>query len=191
MRPTRSSASGFKFSEKQTKAILDMRLARLTALERVKLEEELKEVKATIKDLKGILGSRERRVSILVDEMQQVAKTFGDDRRTEIIPDQADFAIEDLIAEEDMVITISHSGYIKRIPDLHLPPPAARRARPHRGHRQGRRLDRVSVHREHARLRALLQRQGTGLLAQGSRDPAGRSCRARQAGHPDHRDSPR
>jgi DNA gyrase subunit A len=106
----------FKLSEKQTKAILDMRLARLTALERVKLEEELKEVKATIKDLKGILGSRERRVSILVDEMQQVAKTFGDDRRTEIIPDQADFAIEDLIAEEDMVITISHSGYIKRIP---------------------------------------------------------------------------
>ena len=106
----------FKFSEKQTKAILDMRLARLTALERVKLEEELKEVKATIKDLKGILASRERRVSILVDEMQLVAKTFGDDRRTEIIPDQADFAIEDLIAEEDMVITISHSGYIKRIP---------------------------------------------------------------------------
>jgi DNA gyrase subunit A len=106
----------FKLTERQTKAILDMRLARLTALERVKLEEELKEVKATIKDLKGILGSRERRVSILVDEMQLIAKTFGDDRRTEIIPDQADFAIEDLIAEEDMVITISHSGYIKRIP---------------------------------------------------------------------------
>jgi len=106
----------FKLSEKQSKAILDMRLARLTALERTKVEEELKEVRALIKDLKDILGSRPRRVSILVDEMKDVAKTFGDDRRTEIIPDQADFAVEDLIAEEDMVITISHSGYIKRIP---------------------------------------------------------------------------
>jgi DNA gyrase subunit A len=93
-----------------------MRLARLTALEREKIDAELKEVRALIKDLKDILGSKPRRVSILVDEMQQVAKTFGDDRRTEIIPDQADFAIEDLIAEEDMVISISHSGYIKRIP---------------------------------------------------------------------------
>ena len=106
----------FKLSEKQSKAILDMRLARLTALERDKIEAELKEVRVLIKDLKDILGSKPRRVSILVDEMQQVAKTFGDDRRTEIIPDQADFAVEDLIAEEDMVISISHSGYIKRIP---------------------------------------------------------------------------
>ncbi|HKP30824.1 MAG TPA: DNA gyrase subunit A [Gemmatimonadales bacterium] len=106
----------FKLSEKQSKAILDMRLARLTALERDKIEIELKEVRTVIKDLKDILGSKPRRVSILVDEMQLVAKTFGDDRRTEIIPDQADFAIEDLIAEEDMVITISHLGYIKRIP---------------------------------------------------------------------------
>ena len=106
----------FKLSEKQSKAILDMRLARLTALEVDKVVAELKEVRATIKDLKDILASRPRRVSILVDEMRDVAKTFGDDRRTEIIPDQADFAIEDLIAEEDMVITISHSGYIKRIP---------------------------------------------------------------------------
>jgi DNA gyrase subunit A len=106
----------FKLSEKQSEAILNMRLARLTGLERDKLEEELQEVRATIKELKAILALRERRIDILVDEMQQVAKTFGDDRRTEIIPDQADFAIEDLIAEEDMVITISHSGYIKRIP---------------------------------------------------------------------------
>ncbi len=106
----------FKLSEKQSKAILDMRLARLTALEREKLDGELKEVRALIEDLKGILGSRDRRVGILVDEMRDVAKTFGDERRTEIIPDQADFAVEDLIAEEDMVITISHSGYIKRIP---------------------------------------------------------------------------
>ena len=106
----------FTLTEKQSEAILNMRLARLTGLERDKLEEELTEVRGQIKELKGILGSKERRTGILVDEMNQVVKTFGDPRRTEIIPDQADFLVEDLIAEEDMVITISHSGYIKRIP---------------------------------------------------------------------------
>jgi DNA gyrase subunit A len=106
----------FKLSEKQSEAILNMRLARLTGLERDKLEEELTEVQAQIKDLKGLLGSRTRRIDILVAETAEIAKVFGDDRRTEIIPDQSDFSVEDLIAEEDMVITISHSGYIKRIP---------------------------------------------------------------------------
>jgi DNA gyrase subunit A len=106
----------FGFSEKQSEAILNMRLARLTGLEIDKLETELKEVRALIKDLKGILASRERRMTILKDEMKEVAKTFGDARRTEIIPDQSEFSVEDLIAEEDMVITISHSGYIKRTP---------------------------------------------------------------------------
>ncbi|HEY7028335.1 MAG TPA: DNA gyrase subunit A [Gemmatimonadales bacterium] len=105
----------FKLSEKQTEAILNMRLAKLTGLEIEKLEAELKEVLATIKDLKGILGSKPRRMSILKEEMQEVAKTFGDERRTEILADQNDFSVEDLIAEEDMVITISHTGYIKRI----------------------------------------------------------------------------
>ena len=106
-----------------------MRLARLTGLEREKLEAELQEVQATIKDFKGILASRERRIGILIGEMQEVAKAFGDDRRTEIIPDQGDFSIEDLIAEEDMVITISHSGYIKRIAVSTYRQPAPRRPR--------------------------------------------------------------
>jgi DNA gyrase subunit A len=106
----------YKLSAKQSEAILNMRLARLTGLERDKLEDELTEVRAQIKELKAILASRERRIDILVEEMREIGKTFGDDRRTEIIPDQADFAVEDLIAEEDMVITISHSGYVKRIP---------------------------------------------------------------------------
>jgi DNA gyrase subunit A len=105
----------FKLSEKQSKAILDMRLARLTALERDKLEAELKEVQVTIGELRAILKSRERRMKILKEEMAEIAKSYGDDRRTEIIPDQDEFSVEDLIAEEDMVITISHSGYIKRI----------------------------------------------------------------------------
>jgi DNA gyrase subunit A len=106
----------FGFSEKQSDAILNMRLAKLTGLEIDKLEAELKEVRATIKELKGILSSKPKRMAILKEEMEEVAGTFGDDRRTEIVADQGEFTVEDLIAEEDMVITVSHSGYIKRIP---------------------------------------------------------------------------
>lgn len=106
----------FGLSEKQSEAILNMRLAKLTGLEIDKLEAELAEVRALIKDLKSILASRPKRMAILKEEMREVAKTFGDNRRTEIIPDQSEFSVEDLIAEEDMVITISHTGYIKRTP---------------------------------------------------------------------------
>jgi DNA gyrase subunit A len=106
----------FGFSEKQSDAILNMRLAKLTGLEIEKLDAELKEVRATIKELKSILGSKPRRMAILKEEMEEIGATFGDDRRTEIVADQGEFTVEDLIAEEDMVITISHSGYIKRIP---------------------------------------------------------------------------
>jgi len=106
----------FGLSEKQTDAILNMRLAKLTGLEIEKLDAELKEVRATIKELKGILASKPKRMLILKGEMEEVVERFGDERRTEIVADQGEFTVEDLIAEEDMVITISHSGYIKRIP---------------------------------------------------------------------------
>jgi DNA gyrase subunit A len=106
----------FELSERQSEAILNMRLARLTALEIDKLEGELKEIRALIKNLKGILASKPKRMKILKDELEEMVKKFGDDRRTEIVADQGDFTVEDLIAEEDMVITISRSGYIKRIP---------------------------------------------------------------------------
>ncbi len=106
----------FGLTGKQSEAILNMRLAKLTGLEIEKLEAELKEVRATIKELKGILASKSKRMTILKEEMAEAARIFGDDRRTEIVADQSDFSVEDLIAEEDMVITISHSGYIKRIP---------------------------------------------------------------------------
>ncbi|MDH3495833.1 MAG: DNA gyrase subunit A [Gemmatimonadota bacterium] len=106
----------FGLSERQSKAILDMRLARLTGLEREKLDAELKEVRALIKQLKAILASREQRMEILKEEMADLESKYGDARRTEIVSDTGEFSIEDLIAEEDMVITISHSGYIKRIP---------------------------------------------------------------------------
>ena len=104
----------FKLSERQAEAILNMRLAKLTGLEIEKLEAELKEVRALVKELKAILASRPRRMSIIREELQDVLKRFGDERRSEITSDEGEFTIEDLIAEEDMVITISHSGYIKR-----------------------------------------------------------------------------
>ena len=106
----------FQLTEKQSEAILNMRLARLTSLEIDKLEAELKELRALIKELKGILESKPKRLAILKQELDDVVKRFGNDRRTEVVADQGDFSVEDLIAEEDMVITISHSGYIKRIP---------------------------------------------------------------------------
>src|SRR5205814_2269960 len=106
----------FKLSEKQSAEILNMRLARLTALEITKLEDELKEVRKFIKECKEILASKPRRMKILKEELVEVAAGFGDQRRTEIVADQGEFSIEDLIAEEDMVITVSHAGYIKRLP---------------------------------------------------------------------------
>jgi DNA gyrase subunit A len=92
-----------------------MRLAKLTGLEIEKLEAELAEVRATIKELKGILASKPKRMGILKAEMAEMADKYGDERRTEILSDQGEFSVEDLIAEEDMVITVSHTGYIKRI----------------------------------------------------------------------------
>ena len=104
----------FKLSEKQAEAILNMRLAKLTGLEIEKLEEELKEVRGMIKDFREILASKPRRMKILKEELAKLAETYGDERRTEITSDEGEFTIEDLIAEEDMVVTVSHSGYVKR-----------------------------------------------------------------------------
>jgi DNA gyrase subunit A len=104
----------FKLSERQSEAILNMRLAKLTGLEIEKLEEELKEVQALIKDLRALLASKEARMTVLKDELLEISRKYGDERRTEITSDEGEFTIEDLIAEEEMVVTISHSGYIKR-----------------------------------------------------------------------------
>src|SRR5881409_3528323 len=106
----------FKLSEKQSAEILNMRLGRLTALEITKLEEELRDVRKFIKECKEILASKPRRMKILKEELSELSHGFGDERRTEIVADQGEFSIEDLIAEEDMVITVSHAGYIKRLP---------------------------------------------------------------------------
>ncbi len=105
----------YKLSERQAQAILDMRLARLTGLERTKLEAEYKELLKTIARLKELLGSKRRRLSLIKDELKEVAEKYGDERSTEIVAGGADISIEDLIAQEDMVVTLSHEGYIKRI----------------------------------------------------------------------------
>ena len=107
----------FKLSQIQAAAILEMRLQRLTGLERDKIIAEYEETIKLIEQLKGILASRERRMRIIKDELLEMKEKFGDKRRTAIIEEDIDedFSIEDLIAEEDMIVTISHSGYIKRL----------------------------------------------------------------------------
>jgi len=106
--------NGFNLSAKQSQAILDMRLQKLTGLEVEKVVEEYKETIKTISFLKGILSSRSQRMDIIKSELMEIREMYGDERRTEIIPVSTEFSIEDMIAEEDAVITITHQGYIKR-----------------------------------------------------------------------------
>jgi DNA gyrase subunit A len=106
----------FKLSEIQAKAILDMRLQRLTGLERKKIEDEYKETIKLIERLRGILDNERTRNKIIKDELLALKEKYGDERRTEIIKDFKEFALEDIIAEEDVVVTISHGGFIKRFP---------------------------------------------------------------------------
>src|SRR5438477_1605289 len=101
-------------SEIQARHILDMRLQRLTQLERHKIVEEHEQTLALIADLKGILASEQRLMGIIKDELAALKEEFGDERRTEILAETTDLTIEDLLADEDMVVTITRSGYIKR-----------------------------------------------------------------------------
>ncbi|KAF0151247.1 MAG: DNA gyrase subunit A [Ignavibacteria bacterium] len=106
----------FKLSEIQAKAILDMRLQRLTGLERKRIEEEYKETIKLINKLKAILSNEKLRKQIIKDELLALRERYADDRRTEVIHDYKEFSLEDTIAEEDVVVTISHAGFIKRFP---------------------------------------------------------------------------
>lgn len=106
----------FKLSEIQAQAILDMRLQRLTGLERKKIEDEYKELIKLINRLKAILSSKQLQMQIIKEELLLIKEKYGDERRTEIVMTQTEFKIEDMIAEEEVVITISHGGYIKRFP---------------------------------------------------------------------------
>ncbi|MDP8305834.1 MAG: DNA gyrase subunit A [Candidatus Chlorobium antarcticum] len=106
----------FGLSELQSKAILEMRLQRLTGMERKKIDLEYAEVLALIEELRAILASPERQMEIIRTELLRVREVYGDERRTEIVPQEGDFSIEDMIAQEDVVITVTHDGFIKRFP---------------------------------------------------------------------------
>ena len=106
----------YELSDIQAQAILDMRLQRLTGLEREKIEEEYRQVIKDIERFRAILGSPAMVLDIIKQETREIREKYGDERRTEILAETGDIAAEDLIAEEDMVVTVSHQGYIKRNP---------------------------------------------------------------------------
>ena len=105
----------FEFSEKQAQAILDMRLARLTGLERERLQEEYEELERTIARLTAILGDEHLLMDVIKTEISEIRDKFGDDRRSELTIAEDDIDIEDLIQEENMVVTMTHEGYVKRV----------------------------------------------------------------------------
>lgn len=106
----------FQLSDLQAQAILDMRLHQLTNLESKKIQDEYLELIKTIEQLRSILASERKVLAIVIGELEEIKKKYGDARRTEIVAALADLSVEDLIAEEDMVITITHKGYVKRLP---------------------------------------------------------------------------
>jgi DNA gyrase subunit A len=106
----------FGLTEVQAKAILDMRLARLTGLERQKLIDEIKALQELVVELQALLDSKQKRIELIREELAEVAEQYGDERRTEMVADYREFSIEDMIAEEEMMITVSRQGYIKRFP---------------------------------------------------------------------------
>lgn len=107
--------NSFNLSEKQSQAILDMRLQRLTGLEREKIENEYKELENTISYLKDVLAKEELVLKIIKEELTEIKNKYGDDRRTEIQKNDNEISIEDLIQEQEVVVTLTHAGYIKRI----------------------------------------------------------------------------
>ncbi|MGQ9820044.1 MAG: DNA gyrase subunit A [Candidatus Kapaibacteriales bacterium] len=106
----------FTLSEEQSKAILDLRLQRLTNLEQVKIKQEYEELKQKIEELKAILSSKEIQLNIISDELNELKKKYGDKRRTQIIEDSKDISLEDTIPNEDVIVVITHNGFIKRMP---------------------------------------------------------------------------
>ncbi len=106
----------FGLSEIQAKAILDMRLQRLTGLEREKIQNEYAEVIQTIERLRAILASKDLQMQIISEEISEIVEKYGDERRTQVVYDAKDFTLEDMIADEEVIVSISHNGYIKRTP---------------------------------------------------------------------------
>ena len=114
--PDEASLAPFDFSERQAQAIIELQLQRLTGMERQKLLDELAELQKKIGEYLEVLGSEERLNQVIIEELEHVRTKFGDDRRTEIGEEVGEISIEDLIADEPMVVTVTHNGYLKRTP---------------------------------------------------------------------------
>ena len=127
----------FDFSDRQAQAILDMRLARLTGLERDRLQAEYEELEKTIAYLQSLLADEHKLMGVIKDEILEIRNKYGDERRTELTIVEGEIDVEDLIAQEDMVVTLTHEGYVKRIAASTLPRAAPRRQGHHRHDHQG------------------------------------------------------
>ena len=165
----------------QAQAILDLRLQRLTGLERDKIMEEHRETVELIAKLRAILADEKEIYKIIVGELKEIKKNYGDERRTQIVDHADEISIEDMIVDEDMAVTISHEGYIKRNPvTLYR---AQRRGGKGKIGTTTKEEDFVesSVHRLDAFLHSLLHHHRQGLLDQSPRTAAGEPGGARQA----------
>ncbi|MBI3484232.1 MAG: DNA gyrase subunit A, partial [Acidobacteria bacterium] len=115
-RRTQFDLETWKFSDRQAQAILDLQLHRLTQMEREKILEELKQIQKLIDELKEILASEKKLKAVIIAELREISKDYADPRRTQIVDAVEEIKLEDLIADVDMAITVSHAGYIKRTP---------------------------------------------------------------------------
>ncbi len=157
----------FRVSRAQAEAIGRLQLIQLVGLEIEKLVDEYKEVAEEIEEYERILGDAGYLMDIIREDIFEMKEKYGDDRRTEITGSVTDMNMEDLIAKEDVVVTVSHGGYVKRLPtDTYRS--QGRGGRGHQGDRiQGRRFRRAPVHRQHARLPAVLHQPGPRVRAAG------------------------
>ena len=169
----------FSLSQVQAQAILDMQLQRLTGLERQKILDEMAELLKTIERLRAILGSETLLMQTIVDELKDVQRKYGDDRRTEIIEDTGELSIEDLIAEEDMAITVSNTGYIKRTPITSYRNQRRGGKGPHRHAHARRRFRQPPLRGVHARLHHDFFGPRARVLAEGARNSGRRAPAAR------------
>ena len=157
----------YRLSDAQARAILELRLHRLTGLERDKIGADLREVTDRIAYYLEVLASRTMLLEILRTELLEMKERFGTPRRTTLMELEFESDVEDLIQREDMVVTVSHSGYIKRVPGLHLPRAEARRQGPLRHEHEGGGYGQRPVRRQHAHADAVLLVARHGLQAEG------------------------
>ena len=172
----------FSLSEIQAKAILEMRLQRLTGLERDKIDAEYAEVTALIAKLAGILADPQKVLQVIIEELTEIRDKYGDERRTEIVASTEDINIEDMIVEEDVVVTISHTGYIKRnAVSLYKSQHRGGRGKVGMGTKEEDFVEKIFIASTHHYL-LVFTNVGKGVLVESLSDSAGRTRRQRQ-GH--------